>query len=288
MSTVKITELGYLTMPANTQNVILVAVDKSGSNPVTKQTTLAEVGNTLNQVSLSAYRHANAAFDTANTVAYAYGQANTATSDAARADQRAVTSGDYANSAFNLANAASVYVTSGGVYANAAYTKANVASIDALSAGSYANGAFSLANGAMIQAYTANTLAQSAYVLANTASYDGNNAFIKANSAYVYTSNVESNTVIIGAYANGAYGKANTVNAHSVSAYDTANSALSLAVASNVNSLIIVTSAPETPVGNTGDETGMVYMTNVAFFYCTANYDGSTNIWSKITSSDAW
>lgn len=278
MSTVKITELTELIIPANTQNVILLAVDKSGSNPITRQVKLSAVGNTLNQISYYASDKANAAYNTANTnfihLQSAYGQANTATSDASRADQRAVTSGNYANAAFDLANAAAVYVTSGGVYANAAYTKANVASIDALSAGSYANGAFSLANGVMLEVHTANTLAQSAFTLANSAWYNANSGFIKANSAYSYSTNVEANTVIIGSYANGAYVQA--------------NSALVLAANSNANSLIVVVSAPITNKGTVGDVKNMVYLANDVFYYCTSSYDGTTNIWSKIVSTDNW
>lgn len=260
MSTVKITELVDLTIPANTQNVVLVAVDKSTTNPVTRKVTMSDVGNVINQVAFAAFNQANTALDAANTAPFAYGQANTATTDAARADQRAVTSGDYANSAFSLANAASIYVESGGVYANGAYTKANVASIDALSAGNFANSAFSAANGSMLQALTSNLTAQSAYTLANTAWYDGNNAFIQANTA----------------------------NVHAVSAFNTANLAVGYALSSNINSLIITASAPATPTGNTGDASGMVYLSNIAFYYCTADYDGSTNIWSKIVSTDTW
>ena len=87
--------------------------------------------------------HANSAYDKANTADQravtsgvyanaAYGQANTATTNAATADQRAVTSGAYANAAYGQANTATTNaatadqraVTSG-VYANAAFITAN-------------------------------------------------------------------------------------------------------------------------------------------------------------------
>jgi hypothetical protein len=100
--------------------------------------------NAASSYANSAYLHANAAFSVANNATdtwvrtaansassyanSAYAQANTANTNAATANQRAVTSGSYANSAF---------------------TKANTASIDALSAGSYANGAFAKANNAL-------------------------------------------------------------------------------------------------------------------------------------------
>jgi hypothetical protein len=64
---------------------------------------------------------ANSASSYANS---AYTQANTGTTNAATADQRAVTSGDYANSAYSTANSA-------GVYANAAFAKANTGSSSA-------------------------------------------------------------------------------------------------------------------------------------------------------------
>ena len=71
----------------------------------------------------SAYTTANSPTDAwvrgqANS---AYVQANTATTNAATADQRAVTSGSYANSAYSTANSASSY-------ANSSYATANSAS----------------------------------------------------------------------------------------------------------------------------------------------------------------
>jgi hypothetical protein len=76
----------------------------------------------------------------------AYGQSNTATTNAATADQRAVTSGSYANGAFGRANTATTNaatadqraVTSG-VYANSAYAQANTATTNAATAQSTAN-----------------------------------------------------------------------------------------------------------------------------------------------------
>ena len=57
----------------------------------------------------------------------AYLQANTATTNAATADQRAVTSGTYANSAYAQANTADQRAVTSGDYANSAYAQANTA-----------------------------------------------------------------------------------------------------------------------------------------------------------------
>jgi len=63
-----------------------------------------------------------------STANAAYTRANTTTTNAATADQRAVTSGVYANSAYLQANTANTTATSSGVYANAAFAKANTGS----------------------------------------------------------------------------------------------------------------------------------------------------------------
>ena len=85
-----------------------------------------------------------------------YSQANTATTNATTADQRAVTSGSYANSAYSQANTATTnaatanqYATSAGVYANAAFSKANTAQIHATSAFDSSNTKFSSSGGAI-------------------------------------------------------------------------------------------------------------------------------------------
>lgn len=73
---------------------------------------------TISTLSSDVYGYINAAFATANTVAFA---------------------GSYANSGFTTANSA-------GVYANSAFLRANTPSATANSAASYANGAFAKAN----------------------------------------------------------------------------------------------------------------------------------------------
>jgi hypothetical protein len=54
------------------------------------------------------------------------------------------------------------------------------------------------------------------------------------------------------------------------------------------NVLIFRTSVPSTNKGAAGDKVGYVYLANNYFYYCTANYDGTTNVWSRIASTDAW
>jgi len=56
----------------------------------------------------------------------------------------------------------------------------------------------------------------------------------------------------------------------------------------NANTLIYVGTAPSTNKGASGDTKGMVYLANNYFYYCSANYNGTTNVWSRIASSDAW
>jgi hypothetical protein len=100
---------------------------------MTTKITLTNIDSTGDYSELvdSAYNTANAASSYANS---GFIQSNTATTNAATADQRAVTSGSYANSAYTQANTANtnaataeqIAVTSG-VYANAAYAKANTA-----------------------------------------------------------------------------------------------------------------------------------------------------------------
>jgi hypothetical protein len=158
--------------------------------------------NTANTNAVIAGSYANGAFVTANTANLhsisAYNQANTATTNSATADQRAVTSGVYANSAYAQANTATTNadtadqraVTSGS-YANSAFSTANTASVNATSAGSYANGAFAQAN-------TANTLAQSAFDTANT-KFNSTGGFITGFA------NVSSN-ISVGTYIDSAIG----------------------------------------------------------------------------------
>lgn len=51
-----------------------------------------------------------------------------------------------------------------------------------------------------------------------------------------------------------------------------------------------IVAAPATSVGATGDKAGDVAMNGTSIFYCTAAYDGTTNIWVKSawTTTGAW
>lgn len=40
--------------------------------------------------------------------------------------------------------------------------------------------------------------------------------------------------------------------------------------------------APTTSVGKVGDTAGMIAVSNSYFYYCTANYNGSSNIWARV------
>jgi len=104
--------------------------------------------------------------------------------------------------------------------------------------------------------------------------------FELASNNYVYQCSVHSGMVgtirigepsaVVLTKANAAFNFANTLN---------------ISVA---NSLIMVASAPANNKGTSGHTTGMVFLANNFFYYCTAAYDGTTNIWSKIASTDAW
>jgi hypothetical protein len=85
----------------------------------------------------------------------AYAQSNTATTDAATADQRAVTSGSYANSAYNQAN-------TGTILAQAAFDAANTSGGADTWARNTANAAFAKANTVFVgeETLTTNTANQ--------------------------------------------------------------------------------------------------------------------------------
>jgi hypothetical protein len=126
-------------------------------------------------------------------------QANAAFAAANTADQRAVTSGSYANSSYLHANAAFTAANNAidtfvrdaanaaSSYANSAFIKANAAFGVANSASSYANGAFAAANTADQRAVTSGVYANSAFGIANSASSYANGAFITANSRVLFT-----------------------------------------------------------------------------------------------------
>ena len=200
MANKKITELAIQSfIPANTQHLIFPVVNAEGVSPVTRKISYNLIYDSLAGIS-----------------SFAYNQANTATTNAATADQRAVTSGVYANAAYGAANTANATVTSSYVHANAAFERANTN-------------------------------------LTNT------NAAI---------SNVASNVTIVGTFA---------------------NSAISLANASNTTSLVYINEGPTESKGQAGDKKGMVYIDDLNYFYyCAEDYNGTTNVWFRIATTNNW
>ena len=46
---------------------------------------------------------------------------------------------------------------------------------------------------------------------------------------------------------------------------------------------------PSTSLGAAGDVAGMIAFNNTYIYYCTASYDGNTNIWKRVAlSADTW
>jgi len=161
---------------------------------------------------------------------FAYSQANTATNNAATADQRAVTSGSYANSAFGVANTANQRAVTSGSYANSAYAQANTATTLSQSAYDQANTATNNAATADQKAVSAGVYANSAYAQANTSDQKAvtsgdyaNSAYLQANTATTNAATADQKAVTSGVYANSAYGQANTGTVLAQAAYDSAN-----------------------------------------------------------------
>jgi hypothetical protein len=163
----------YLTDPSTVIDVANAAIATINTNIIASSILLRNVDPLI---------QANAAFAAANT-----------------ADQRAVTSGSYANSSYLHANAAFTAANNAvdtwvrdaanaaSSYANSAFIKANAAFGVANSASSYANGAFAAANTADQRAVTSGVYANSAFGIANSASSYANGAFITANSRVLFT-----------------------------------------------------------------------------------------------------
>jgi ABC-type molybdate transport system substrate-binding protein len=166
----------------------------------------------------------------------AFNQANTSTTNAAIADQKAVSAGVYANAAFDVANTADQRAVTSGVYANAAFEQANssydqantatsnasIADQRAVTSGVYANSAFEQANTATTDAAIADQRAVTSGVYANS-------AFEQANTATTNAAVADQRAVTSGVYANAAFDVANTSGQAAVSAGVYANSAFNQA-----------------------------------------------------------
>lgn len=129
-----------------TANLITDVATIRGYDPINHTNSAFTQANTANTNAATADQRAVTSGVYANA---AYSVANTATTSAAQADQRAVTSGSFANSAYAAANTADQRAVTSGSYANSAYTQANTAVTNAGSASSYANSAFTVANAAV-------------------------------------------------------------------------------------------------------------------------------------------
>ena len=119
----------------------------------------------------------------------------------------------------------------------------------------------------------------------------GDGAFAKANSANTLAqnaynqANIDYTTISTTARV---YGNATIVPVITLAANGRVSSITNTSISFTANTLIYVGTAPSTNKGASGDTKGMVYLANNYFYYCSANYNGTTNVWSRIASSDAW
>jgi hypothetical protein len=299
---------------ANTSS--LAAFNKANSANILAQAAFDKA----NTAAIEDFTHANAAFNLANTntitisTVYAhtnsaYDVANTALATAAIA----INYDNFANAAFDKANTA-------GADASGAFAKANSANVLAQAAYDFANTIVSdtqvdpfartHANAAFDRANSANILAQAAFNTANNANTRtiinglGNSKLdfntYGANSAYLTTTNDDSTALFMGAVSVELYTNTNIqirANTGGTSKQWTfgedgtltfPDSTIQNTAYVRANSLIIVAAAPANNKGAGGDTKGMVYLANNYFYYCTSAHDGTTNIWSRIASTDAW
>ena len=176
-------------------------------------------GNTADQRAVTSGDYANSA----------YLQANTATTAAATADQKAVSAGSYANSAFEFANTGIADASVSQIKADAAFNQANISLIHANSSYDLANtinisfsSAFPDVNARLVVAFSH---ANSAYDQANTATSDSattgsysNSAYTQANTATTNAATADQRAVTSGSYANSAYAQANTATTNAATA----------------------------------------------------------------------
>jgi hypothetical protein len=273
------------------------------------------------------YNHANGAYNTANTALAtaaialnydnfanaAFDKANTAGADASGAFAKANSANVLAQAAFDYANTI-VSDTQVDPYArataNAGFDRANTANIIADSAYAWANTINIKVDSAFTKANAANVLAQDAFNTANNANTRtiinglGNSKLdfntYGANSAYLTTTSDDSTALFMGAVSAELYAytdvsiRANTGGTSKQWTFGEGgtltfpDSTIQNTAYVRANSLIIVSSAPANNKGAIGDTRGMIYLANDNFYYCTTAYDGTTNIWSRISSTDAW
>jgi hypothetical protein len=311
-STASFTKANAAFDKANSANVIAQSAWNQGNiaTPAFAHANAAfDKANSANVIAQSAFDAAN----TAQTTGQAgFNKANSANTLAQSAYDYANTVFTHANAAFNSANTNTTSVASSYNHANGAYNTANTALTLAASAVSYDN----LANAAYDQANTAYTTAFAASVQANTKvsksgdtmtgdlKFNGNGGILNLPTNQIaITANVDNDVSGLIAFATGVstvYANTDVIiqaNTGGVTSYNgisvkdgtiTFPDSTIQTTAFTANSLIVVASAPANNKGAGGDIKGMVYLANNYFYYCTANYDGTTNVWSRIASSDAW
>jgi trimeric autotransporter adhesin len=172
----------------------------------------------------------NLVFDSANS---ASSYANGSFAVANVADQRAVTSGVYANAAYLQANTPSQVANAASSYANGSFSAANVADQRAVTSGVYANSAYAEANVRATTTYVDNAVAN----LVNSApsTLDTLNELATAlNNDPDFATTIATNIGIIGTYANAAYLQANTPSQVANSAGVYANAAYGQANTANI------------------------------------------------------
>ena len=181
MANTRISELVVATtLDSNTQNTLLVIVDKSSGTPVTKQVELQKIDNVLdftvdkaNSAAIyanGAFIQANAAFIAANASVDTWGrlQSNTVFDLANLVFDEANSAFTQANTPSHVANSAAIYANGAFIQANAAFLQSNTPSYTANSASEYANASFIQAN--------------SSFDIANIASFRANVNFLSAET----------------------------------------------------------------------------------------------------------
>jgi hypothetical protein len=258
---------------------------------------------------------------TVPAVQASFDKANTATNNASVADQKAVSAGIYANSAFGVANTALSSIPSLSGYATENYVDIQISNLvdsapttlntlnelaaalgdDANFAttvsntigvvGSYANSAYSQANTATTDAATADQKALNAYAHAN-------NAYNEANTAYGLANTAFGRTTINGSYANSAFIQANTADQKAVisgsyanSSFVTANSASLYANSAYIQANTATTNAAmaNQQALTSGDYANSAYIqANTATFLAQSSFDTSNTSLVNATSASSY
>ena len=261
-----------------------------------------------------ARNHANAAFAYANTISGGSAIDNVARTSAASAQSTAGLAYNHANAAYDKANSANIL-------AQAAFNTANIANTRTIING-LGNSKLDFNTYGANTAYLTTTSDDSTALFMGAVSadlYARTNILIRANTGgtsqtwtfgedgtLTFPDATVQSTAFTGSAidqvardtANAGFDRANSANTIADASFVKANAANVLAqnaynyantLGINVaNSLIMVSSVPANNKGAGGDTKGMVYLANDYFYYCTTAYDGTTNIWSRIASTDAW